>query len=75
MDCGNGFWTGCNQLADANGKLNWDIHFVDGSVVRAHLHAAGALMGEVDPDSGLSARTRKCKREKPWDASIAWLQY
>lgn len=33
------------QSADAGGMLNWDIHFVDGSVIRAHQHAAGALMG------------------------------
>jgi transposase len=31
--------------ADAEGKLNWDIHFVDGSVIRAHPHAAGAKRG------------------------------
>lgn len=31
--------------ADAEGKLNWDIHFVDGSVIRAHQHAAGAKRG------------------------------
>jgi transposase len=31
--------------ADAKGKLNWDIHFVDGSVIRAHQHAAGAKRG------------------------------
>ena len=31
--------------ADADGKLNWDIHFVDGSVIRAHQHAAGAKRG------------------------------
>jgi transposase len=31
--------------ADAKGRLNWDIHFVDGSVIRAHQHAAGAKRG------------------------------
>ena len=31
--------------ADAEGQLNWDIHFVDGSVIRAHQHAAGAKKG------------------------------
>jgi transposase len=30
------------QLADAAGKLDWLTHFADGSVVRAHQHAAGA---------------------------------
>ena len=33
------------QQADAQGRLNWDIHFVDGSVIRAHHHAAGAKRG------------------------------
>jgi transposase len=30
------------QQADAQGQLNWEIHHVDGSVIRAHQHAAGA---------------------------------
>lgn len=33
------------QEADAQGKINWEIHFVDGSVIRAHQHAAGAKRG------------------------------
>lgn len=33
------------QQADEQGKLNWDIHHVDGSVIRAHQHAAGAKRG------------------------------
>jgi transposase len=28
--------------ADAAGQLNWEVHYVDGSVIRAHQHAAGA---------------------------------
>jgi transposase len=32
--------------ADAAGRLDWDLHFVDGTVVRAHQHAAGAKGGE-----------------------------
>jgi transposase len=28
--------------ADAGGGLDWALHFVDGTVVRAHQHAAGA---------------------------------
>jgi transposase len=32
--------------ADAEGHVNWDIHFVDGSVIRAHQHAAGAKRGQ-----------------------------
>ena len=28
--------------ADAEGLIDWDLHFVDTSVIRAHQHAAGA---------------------------------
>jgi transposase len=35
--------------ADAAGQLDWDLHFVDGTVVRAHQHAAGAKGGEPAP--------------------------
>ncbi len=31
--------------ADARGDLDWDLHLIDGSVVRAHQHAAGAKGG------------------------------
>jgi transposase len=30
------------QQGDAAGKLDWSQHYVDGTVVRAHQHAAGA---------------------------------
>jgi transposase len=33
---------GLHADADSRGKLDWLLHFVDGSVVRAHQHAAGA---------------------------------
>lgn len=33
------------EEADAEGKLNWELHLVDGSVIRAHQHAAGAKKG------------------------------
>ena len=35
--------------ADANGTLNWTMHFVDGTNVRAHQHAAGAKGGTQIP--------------------------
>lgn len=45
----SGLWQAILQAlqkqADAEGKLNWQIHHVDGSVVRAHQHAAGAKRG------------------------------
>jgi len=31
--------------ADQQGKLDWEIHYVDGSVIRAHQHAAGGKKG------------------------------
>jgi transposase len=37
------------QQADADGQLDWDMHFVDGTSVRAHQHAAGAKKGIQQP--------------------------
>ncbi len=28
--------------ADVRGEIDWDLHFVDATIVRAHQHAAGA---------------------------------
>ena len=33
------------EQADAKGELDWEAHYVDGSVIRAHQHAAGAKRG------------------------------
>lgn len=33
------------QEADAEGALDWSLHFLDGTTVRAHQHAAGAKKG------------------------------
>jgi transposase len=33
------------RQADAAGALDWSVHFVDGTVIRAHQHAAGAKGG------------------------------
>lgn len=30
------------QMSAADGQLDWEVHYVDGSVIRAHQHAAGA---------------------------------
>ena len=35
--------------ADAAGELDWEVHFVDGSVVRAHQHAAGVKKASKPP--------------------------
>jgi transposase len=41
--------------ADARGALDWDLHFIDGSVVRAHQHAAGAKGGTQRPKPSAGA--------------------
>src|SRR2546423_7756078 len=33
------------QQADAAGKMNWAIHYIDGTIVRAHQHASGSPNG------------------------------
>ncbi len=33
------------RQADAEGRLDWSLHFVDSTVIRAHQHAAGAKGG------------------------------
>jgi transposase len=33
------------RQADVAGQLDWQVHFVDGTVIRAHQHAAGAKGG------------------------------
>ncbi len=35
--------------SDAAGEFDWQVHFVDGSVIRAHQHAAGAKGGTLKP--------------------------
>jgi transposase len=47
--CKSGLWerilAALQAQADAAGDLNWDVHYVDGTVIRAHQHAAGAKRG------------------------------
>jgi hypothetical protein len=38
------------QQADARGQLDWKVHHVDSSVIRAHQHAAGAKGGEPEAE-------------------------
>lgn len=37
--------------ADRQGQLQWDIHYVDGTIVRAHQHAAGAAHTTADHEA------------------------
>lgn len=49
------------RRADEEGELDWKLHHVDGSVVRAHQHAAGAQKGGPSMPRRLSGR-RKIRR-------------
>ena len=42
------------QAADREGHLDWHVHYVDGTVVRAHQHAAGAVGGQQHEALGRS---------------------
>ena len=44
------------RQADAVGELDWEVHFVDGTVIRAHQHAAGAKGGTQRPRPSGAAR-------------------
>ena len=44
------------EQADAAGEVDWAIQFVDGSVIRAHQHAAGAKGGRQRPRRSGAAR-------------------
>ena len=48
---------------DADGQLDWSVHFMDGTVIRAHQHAAGAKGGPRRRRRSVAARAgsaRKC---------------
>lgn len=44
-----GLWqkilTALQQQADTQGRIDWEVHFADSSIIRAHQHAAGAKGG------------------------------
>ena len=40
--------------ADLAGAVDWDTHFIDGIIVRAHQHAAGAVGGQAHEALGRS---------------------
>jgi transposase len=50
------------RQADAAGRLDWERHFVDGTVVRAHQHAAGAKGGTRRPRRSGAARAASAPR-------------
>ena len=50
------------RQADAAGQLDWTVHFVDGTVIRAHQHAAGAKGGIRRPRHLAGARAASRRR-------------
>jgi len=58
------------RAGDAAGGLDWSLHFVDGSIVRAHQHAAGAR-GDRPPrrSAGVGAASRPRSTSAPSGAA------
>ena len=50
------------RQADAAGQLDWTAHFVDGTVIRAHQHAAGAKGGTRNPRRSGAAKAASRRR-------------
>jgi transposase len=44
------------QQEDAAGKVDWDVNFLDGTVIRAHQHAAGAKKGALRSRHSVAVR-------------------
>lgn len=59
------------RRADAAGQLDWTVHFVDGTVIRAHQHAAGAKGGTRRPRrwAGAGAASRRRSTSEPMAAA------
>src|SRR5712691_7328341 len=55
-------------LAAQRGKLDWSVCSIDGSVVRAHVHAAGARKRPARADETRGPRTRR--KRKRWVAAV-----
>ena len=56
------------QQADAGGQIDWEVHYVDGTVVRAHQHAAGAKRGEETRRWGAHGEDLERKSTYGWKA-------
>ena len=48
--------------ADTAGRVDWTVHFVDGTVIRAHQHAAGAKGGTRRRRRSAAARAGSRRR-------------
>ena len=53
-DCGTRLLAEVQQEADASGQVDWEVHYVDDTNVRAHQHAAGGKKGDGDQALGRS---------------------
>lgn len=42
-------FAGIQREGDAANQVDWEVHYVDGTVIRAHQHAAGAKGGAQRP--------------------------
>ena len=67
--CRLGIWQhvleALHSQADAAGQIDWDTHLVDGTIVRAHQHAAGATA--TTPEAEALGRSRGGFSTKvPW---------
>ena len=58
----DGIFAAVQQQADAAGELDWAVHFVDGTVIRAHQHAAGAKGGTRQRRRWGAARAGSARR-------------
>jgi transposase len=59
--------------ADSKGDLDWALHFLDGTTVRAHQHAAGAKKGAATrPSAAPAAASRPRSTSGPSAAASRW---
>ncbi len=63
VGCGQGCYRGSNQLADADGNLDWEVHYVDGSEIPCSPTCGRGTHGELDASSKLSAIEQVQQRE------------
>jgi transposase len=60
------------QQADARGQLDWDLHCVDGTVVRAHQHAAGANKGARMPKPSAAVKGASAPQSTSGQKEVAY---
>jgi hypothetical protein len=48
--------------ADATGQLDWDVHCIDSTMIRAHQHAVGAKKGTPRPKRSAAVKGASARR-------------